>query len=141
MFWYPFDVQTCQTVFIMEEAYEDFVKLSLGVLKYSGNLELNLYIIERFKISAGKDKYQDGVEVDITLSRGLENIILNTYLPTILLLFTVFASTWFKIKYFESIMGLNLTVMLLLVTMFDSVSAYSLLVLYVFNCTYNLNVY
>ena len=64
----------------------------------------------------------DGVIIEFVLSRGLQNIALNTYLPTLLLLIIAVATTWFKDDFFDTIIGVNLTLMLVLVTMFDSVS-------------------
>ena len=48
--------------------------------------------------------------------------ILTTYIPTILLIIISYFSNFFKPFFFEAIVVVNLTVMLVLVTMFISVS-------------------
>ena len=122
MAWYPFDVQTCTAVFIMDPISEDFVKVNPGDLKYNENITLNIYKINSITMNAGGNN-NDGAIIEFVLSRGLQNIALNTYLPTGLLLIIAVATTWFKDDYFDTIIGVNLTLMLVLVTMFDSVSS------------------
>ena len=50
------------------------------------------------------------------------NELLTTYLPTILILAIVYATNFFKPFFFEAVISLNVTVMLVLTTMFISVS-------------------
>ena len=54
--------------------------------------------------------------------RRLLGEILTTYIPTILLIIISYFSNFFKPFFFEAIVVVNLTVMLVLVTMFISVS-------------------
>ena len=53
--------------------------------------------------------------------RRLTNELLTTYLPTILLLGITYATTFFKAFYFEASLTVNLTVMLVMSTIFISV--------------------
>ena len=59
--------------------------------------------------------------MEIVFKRRLTNEILTTYLPTILLLLIVFATTKFKPFFFEAALMVNLTVMLVITTLFISV--------------------
>ena len=95
--------------------------LASGDLNYNENITLNIYKINSITMNAGGNN-NDGAIIEFVLSRGLQNIALNTYLPTGLLLAIAVATTWFKDDYFDSIIGVNLTLMLVLVTMFGSVS-------------------
>ena len=67
------------------------------------------------------EKPDDGVRMQIVFKRRLTNEILTTYLPTILLLLIVFSTTKFKPFFFEAALMVNLTVMLVITTLFISV--------------------
>ena len=56
--------------------------------------------------------------MEIIFKRRLTNEMLTTYLPTVLLLFITYATTWFKSFYFEAALTVNLTVMLVMTTLF-----------------------
>ena len=58
----------------------------------------------------------------IVIQRRLLSLILTTFIPTIILNIIGHMSNYFKEFYFEGLMGLNVTVMLVLTTMFLSVS-------------------
>merc|ERR1712013_562400 len=63
----------------------------------------------------------DGVEAAIFLGRRLLSVILTVYIPTILLNIIGHITNYFKPFYFESAIGVNLTVMLVLTSMFIAV--------------------
>ena len=56
------------------------------------------------------------------MNRRIINEVLTTYLPTVLILFIVYATTFFKPFYFEAVVTVNLTSLLVLTTLFISVS-------------------
>ena len=58
----------------------------------------------------------------IILKRRIINQILTTYLPTFLILTMVYATNFFKPFFFESVISVNLTALLVLTTIFISVS-------------------
>ena len=65
--------------------------------------------------------------MEITFKRRLTNELMTTYLPSFFLLGICFASTHFKLFYFEAKVTVNLTVMLVSTTLFiRSVYIYSL---------------
>ena len=61
--------------------------------------------------------------MEIVFKRMLTNELLTTYLPSLLLLCITYATTYFKSFYFEAALTVNLTVMLVLTSMFISVVA------------------
>ena len=64
------------------------------------------------------DSVNDGVQMEITFKRRLTNELLTTYLPTILLLGITYSTTFFKPFFFEAALTVNLTVMLVITTLF-----------------------
>lgn len=56
----------------------------------------------------------------INLKRKIQSELLTTYLPTILLLGITYATTFFKSEYFEASVTVNLTIMLVMTTIFTS---------------------
>ena len=81
-----------------------------------------LYVSQRFIIFVSADPSQ-GIQMKIVLKRRLMNELLTTYLPTILILIIVYITNFFKTFFFEAVVTVNLTVMLVLATMFISVSS------------------
>ena len=64
-----------------------------------------------------------GIRVTVTLGRKLLGNILTVYVPTILLNLIGHSTNYFKSFFFEAVVTVNLTCMLVLVTMFISVSS------------------
>ena len=67
-------------------------------------------------------KMEDGVYIKIVLKRRINNNVLTIYLPTILILIIVYATNFFKDFFFEAVVTVNLTSLLVLTTLFISVS-------------------
>lgn len=65
---------------------------------------------------------QLGIRVEIALGRRLLSVLLNVFLPTLLLNVMGHASVYFPRFYFEAIITVNLTVMLVLTTLYVGVS-------------------
>ena len=62
----------------------------------------------------------DQVHMVISLKRKIQTEMLTTYLPTLLLLIITYATTFFKPIYFEASLTVNLTIMLVMTTIFTS---------------------
>ena len=60
--------------------------------------------------------------MNVILGRNLLPIALNTYLPSILMIIISYVTAFFKPFFFEAIVTVNLTTLLVLVTLFVSVS-------------------
>merc|ERR1711894_584563 len=56
----------------------------------------------------------------INLKRKVQMELLTTYLPTLLLLSISYATTFFKPEYFEASLTVNLTIMLVMTTIFTT---------------------
>lgn len=63
-----------------------------------------------------------GVKVVLVLKRRIINEMMTTYLPTVLILIIVYSTNFFKHFFFEAVVTVNLTALLVLTTLFISVS-------------------
>ena len=63
---------------------------------------------------------KEQVHMVISLKRKIQMELLTTYLPTLLLLIITYATTFFKAIYFEASLTVNLTIMLVMTTIFTS---------------------
>ena len=63
-----------------------------------------------------------GLNMVIILKRRLINELMTNYLPTVLILTIVYATNFFKPFFFEAVVTVNLTALLVLTTLFISVS-------------------
>ena len=123
MAWYPFDTQKCSMNFVVDEGSQRFVDLSVLNLEYSGPLDLTQYFIKKKTFTEKTEA--NGMKivfVDIYLGRRLLSIILTVFAPTVILNIVGHSSNYFKEFFFEAVISLNVTVMLVLTTMFISVS-------------------
>merc|ERR1712050_267971 len=64
----------------------------------------------------------EGIHLKIVLKRRINNAILTIYLPTFLILAIVYTTNFFKDFFFEAVVTVNLTSLLVLTTLFISVS-------------------
>ena len=122
MQYYPFDIQVCTVDMIMAGSAAMFVNLNPGDLKYSGPKDLSQYYVMEYEIKYAKIMDENGVQVSVILGRKLLGNILTVYVPTILLNLIGHSTNYFKSFFFEAVVTVNLTCMLVLVTMFISVS-------------------
>ena len=119
MAWYPFDTQTCSMILITTGETGNFVELQSDVFNYFGPKELTRYFIRRSKMNKLESI---GVSAEVTLGRRLLATILTVFLPTVLLNVIGHSTNYFRPFFFEAVVTVNLTVMLVLTTMFISVS-------------------
>ena len=66
------------------------------------------------------EKRKEQVHMVINLKRKIQTEMLTTYLPTLLLLAISYATIYFKPVYFEASLTVNLTIMLVMTTIFTS---------------------
>ena len=66
------------------------------------------------------EKRNEQVHMVISLKRKIQTEMLTTYLPTLLLLSISYATTFFKPEYFEASLSVNLTIMLVMTTIFTT---------------------
>ena len=85
---------------------------------------LTQYLITNWTLAYNNASNVDsGIQMTIVLKRRILNAILTVYLPTILVLIIVYATNFFKGFFFEAIVTVNLTSLLVLTTLFISVSS------------------
>ena len=123
MNWYPFDSQTCSMTFTATKEMNAFLNLVVNQHKNLGPTELTQYFIRqttmnKIYISDGKG----AIEFKVVLGRRLLGTFLTIFLPTILLNVIGHATNFFKAFFFEAVVSVNLTVMLVLTTMFINVA-------------------
>jgi len=122
MAFYPFDTQVCTMDITLNVIQIPFCQLKVEDLLYKGPEELVQYFIRSRHMVLVKIDESGAVRVYIVLGRRLLSNILTVYLPTILLNLTGHVTVYFKPFFFEAIITVNLTVMLVLTTMFISVA-------------------
>ena len=130
MKWYPFDVQECHLDFKSEEVSAKFVELIPGELKYTGKRELDQYYIRGYPddpddepvLLSDKSSGETVIKVKLKFGRRLLSIILTVYFTTFIFNLVGHTSAIYRDFYFEAQVTLNVTVMLVQVTMFTSVS-------------------
>ena len=101
-----------------DQLNEDMVALIPGQITMKEETELTMYIITQWAIVHNN---QTGVKMVIVLKRRIMNELLTTYLPSVLLILITYATTFFKPFFFESALGVNLTTMLVMTTIFIAV--------------------
>lgn len=120
---YPFDRQACSAQFTMKGNSGKFVKLVIDDMTYSGPIDLMQYFILETKASEViLASNVSAVQFDIVFGRRLLSTLMTIYLPTFLLCLVAFATSYFKRFFFEAIVTVNLTSLLVLTTLFISVS-------------------
>ena len=127
MAWYPFDLQKCTIVIGQRSRDVNYMEILPNILEYTGPRDLSQYFVKEYRMKRKSMKYmgkeQKTIIVEIILGRRLLSTILTVYTPTILLNIIGHSTNFFKDFFFEAVITVNLTVMLVLVTMFISVSS------------------
>ena len=122
MAWYPFDVQQCHMIMASKEAFEPFIELRAEKIAYVGETLLTKYEVHNVTMDIIDLNYTHAVSVEITLGRELLSVIMNIFVPTLVLNIISYSTNFYKDCYFESVITINLTSMLVLVALFVSVS-------------------
>ena len=127
MAWYPFDLQKCTIVMGLRSKDVNYMEIIPKLLEYTGPKDLSQYYVKEFRMKKVLMRYmkkkQNTIVVEVILGRRLLSTILTVYVPTILLNVIGHSTNFFKDFFFEAVITVNLTVMLVLVTMFISVAS------------------
>ena len=118
MAWYPFDSQLCSLDIVLSVVQAPFCRVEAESLAYLGPTDLVQYFVRNASIATtmvGDGK--PGVRVQMVLGRRILSSILTVYVPTMLLNIMGHVTVYFKPFFFEAIITVNLTVMLVLTTM------------------------
>ena len=113
----------------IKTSYSPFTKLIVEFYEYLGNRLLTQYEVKDFLMDIrNTDGGIQEVFVTITLGRQLLGVVLNIIIPTVVLNIISYSTNFYKEDYFETVIAINLTTMLVIVTLFVSVSKYKLLI-------------
>ena len=96
-----------------------YIVQSWELQKYEGGSVQSYFTTLHFLLT---DDTVEQIKLVLILKRRIINELLTTYLPTVLILSIVYATNFFKPFFFESIISTNLTSLLVLTTLFISVS-------------------
>ena len=124
--WYPFDIQKCRLNLEVKRADLPFIDLMPQNLEYLGDRYLTQYEVINYAMDRRDEDEVQMVFVEITLGRELLGVLLNVFIPTLVLGIISYTTNFYKDDYFESVIAINLTTMLVIVTLFVSVSVNSL---------------
>ena len=122
MYWYPFDVQKCRLRMTMKRAYDPFTELVVDKIAYEGDRMLTKYEVKDVIMKLDSQSKKQELYVEVVLGRQLLSIIMNVFVPTLVLNIISYSTNFYKDEYFESVIAINLTSMLVLVALFVSVS-------------------
>ena len=82
----------------------------------------------KYKIFVSLGEPEKGLKMEIVFKRRLTNELMTTYLPSALLLLISYATVFFKPFYFEAAVTVNLSLLLVITTLFvRQVQTYSYL--------------
>ena len=122
--WYPFDIQHCTMRMETISSQSPFIQPLVEFYEYLGKKFLTQYEVRDFmmEIKSTGEGIQE-VFVTITLGRQLFGVVLNIIIPTVVLNIISYSTNFYKEDYFETVIAINLTTMLVIVTLFVSVSS------------------
>ena len=89
----------------------EFVDLKAEELNYLGPQDLTQYFIRQTSMNK---TMAGAIKVEVVLGRRLLGTVLTVYIPTILLIFIAHTTNYFKSFFFEAVVSVNLTVMLVI---------------------------
>ena len=116
--WYPFDTQNCFLDIRPTSDLEDFIQLTVNNFIYEGPMDLSEYSVQKIDMRIEKIGNHSKLIVELFIQRRLLSLILTVFIPTLILNVIGHMSNYFKEFFFEGLMSLNVTVMLVLTTMF-----------------------
>ena len=113
----------CTVNLIVRKLETSVMKITPNIIAMESETELTQYLITNWTLAyKDSDNVDLGIQMTIVLKRRLLNAILTVYLPTVLVLIIVYATNFFQDFFFEAIVTVNLTSLLVLTTLFISVS-------------------
>ena len=97
------------------------VNLVPGVLTMSQPVDMSIFRLTDWKLDykwVGEEK--QGISMVVVMKRKITSEMMTTYFPSLLLMMITYATTFFKPFFFDSALGVNLTTMLVMTTIFIS---------------------
>ena len=118
---FPFDNQVCSIDVEVQKIYVDFLDLVASQTGNGGISKLDQFIITEVKIESLKNNNM--VRCSIHFKRIPWYHIATTYMPTICILFMALLTLFIDQSHFEATIMVALTAMLVMYTLFQSISA------------------
>ena len=116
---YPFDTQHCSIDMVLGSYDIKMVTIVPSNFSMNEDTELTLFTIISWNLEYKSPlEPKDGLRFRLVLKRKIMNSLLTTYLPSGLLILITFATTYFKPFFFEAALSANLTIMLVMTTIF-----------------------
>ena len=114
----------CTVNLIVRKLETSVMEITPHVITMESETVLTQYLITNWTLEyKNASNVGAGIQMTLVLKRRILNAILTVYLPTILVLIIVYATNFFKDFFFEAIVTVNLTSLLVLTTLFISVSS------------------
>ncbi|XP_063584655.1 uncharacterized protein LOC134762215 [Penaeus indicus] len=115
--WFPFDVQRC-SINLRFAAMESKLLRMLGTkAKYLGQTKLHEYKVEFIDMT--EEKQENGQRVTLCLTNLFVYYLVNSYLPSFLLVIISYSTFYFPLEGFNERIMANITAMLVLVALFQ----------------------
>lgn len=116
---YPFDTQTFQAVMVPPKHEALFVQLKPGNISYLGPTDMMKYSIKSYYF---KDSGGNGTLIfEIIFGRQILSEAMTAILPTLIIVIVSFSTSFYGSDHFEANVTVNLTALLVMVTLFISV--------------------
>ena len=115
---YPFDTQDCYVEIEVGKGNQ-FLELFAQNMEYVGKMDVMEYIITETKDYIEENK----VIFKISLGRRLMSVLLTTKVPTLILIIVALSTNYYNEQHFKTIIPVNLTSLLSMVTLYVGVSA------------------
>ena len=120
---FSIELQVCTVNLIVRKLETSVMAITPHLLDMESETVLTQYLITNWTLTYNNESNVDaGIKMTLVLKRRILNAILTVYLPTILVLIIVYATNFFKDFFFEAIVTVNLTSLLVLTTLFISVA-------------------
>ena len=116
-------LQVCTVNLIVRELETSVMEITPHLITMESETVLTQYFITNWTLDyKNSSQVAEGIQMTIVLKRRILNAILTVYLPTFLVLIIVYATNFFQPFFFEAIVTVNVTSLLVLTTLFISVS-------------------
>ena len=119
---YPFDSEYCSIDMVMEESAYNFTYIQANKVIYRKD-DVSGYSVIKVKMVETDLYNKKGIKVTVQLDRDIINILLSTYLPTLLMIIINQISNHFGNEdYFDTIITVNLTCMMVISALYISIT-------------------
>ena len=99
------------------------VRLLPHLMAMKQSTDMTLFTVTQWALEErDPNRPEDGIMMTVVLKRKISKEIVTTYVPTALLMMITLATIFIKPFYFEAALGTNLTTMLMMTTIFMTVT-------------------